>query len=335
MTRARQQLISCADTPYYHCIARCVRRAFLCGFDQYSNKSFEHRRQWVIDRLALLERVFCIDICAYAIMSNHYHLVLFINKDLADEISDLQVIERWLLLFKGPDLIQRFVAGEDLGKEQLCLITEIVDKWRARLQNISWLMRSLNEHIARLSNVEDNCKGRFWEGRFKSQALLDEHALLTCMAYVELNPIRAKMAETPEESEYTSIKQRIDEKEVVKIDEGAKDSDDQQLRLKEFLIKGDVLQAQIPFHYTDYLLLVDWSGRAIRPDKRGAIDEQLPAILIRLNIDGESWIKAMQPKGYHAFSRAMGCCERLRAYAKKLKMTWIKGVGTSLLLFPQ
>jgi len=334
MTRARQQLISCADTPYYHCIARCVRRAFLCGFDQYSNTSFEHRQQWVIDRLALLDQVFCIDICAYAIMSNHYHLVLFINKDLACEISDLEVIERWLLLFKGPDLIQRFVAGEELGKEHLCLIAEIVDKWRARLQNISWLMRTLNEHIARLSNFEDNCKGRFWEGRFKSQALLDEHALLTCMAYVELNPIRANMAATPEESEYTSIKQRIDDEAVVINDEGANDYDKQKIQLKEFLTKGDILQAQIPFHYTDYLSLVDWSGRAIRPDKRGAIDATLPAILIRLNIDEENWIKAMQPKGNHSFSRAMGCCDQLRAYAKKLEIGWIKGVGTSLRLFP-
>ena len=211
MTRARQQLINCADTPYYHCIARCVRRAFLCGFDKYTNKSFEHRRQWVIDRLALLERVFCIDVCAYAIMSNHYHLVVCINKELADEISDLEVIERWLLLFKGPYLVQRYIAGEALGKEQLCLIAEIVDQWRARLQNISWLMRTLNEHIARRSNVEDSCRGRYCEGRFKSQVLLDEQALLTCMAYVELNPIRAKMALTPESSEYTSIKQRIED----------------------------------------------------------------------------------------------------------------------------
>jgi len=67
----------------------------------------------------------------------------------------------------------------------------------------------LNEYISKRANIEDNCTGHFWESRFKSQALLDERALLTCMAYVDLNPIRACMAKTPETSEYTSIQERI------------------------------------------------------------------------------------------------------------------------------
>jgi len=203
MTRARSQQICCQDTPYYHCISRVVRRAFLCGFDKTTQQDFEHRRQWMLDRLAEIERVFCIKVCTYAIMSNHYHLVLYINKKEVDSLSDQEVIERWRRIYKGPDVIQRFVAGEKLSKEHHGLIAEIVAKWRERLEDISWFMRALNEPIARQANYEDSCTGHFWEGRFKSQALLDEQALLTCMAYVELNPIRAKMTDM---SGFASIK---------------------------------------------------------------------------------------------------------------------------------
>jgi hypothetical protein len=75
--------------------------------------------------------------------------------------------------------------------------------------DISWFMRLLNQSIATQANQEDNCTGHFWEGRFKSQALLDEAALVACMAYVDLNPVRANIAKTPESSGYTSVKQRV------------------------------------------------------------------------------------------------------------------------------
>ncbi len=336
MTRARSQQICCQDTPYYHCISRVVRKAFLCGFDNDTQRDYEHRRPWVIDRLAELDTVFCIDICAYAIMSNHYHLVLYINKQQVDELTDLEVIERWRKIYTGPDIIKRYLAGEKLSKAHHVLIAEVVDKWRHRLEDISWFMRCLNEHIARKANFEDNCKGHFWENRFKSQALLDEQALLTCMAYVELNPIRAKMADTPETSEFTSIKQRISDHKQLdnKSLKNASTQMNTRVPLKAFLSHGDYLKDQIPYGYQEYLELVDWSGRAIREDKRGAIDDQIPSILIRLGIDETHWCKAMQPKGAHQFSRAIGCRDKLQAYAAKLNIHWIKGITLSTKLFP-
>ena len=336
MTRARSQQICCQDTPYYHCVSRVVRRAFLCGYDQTTQQDFEYRRQWMLDRLAEIEAVFCIDVCSYAIMSNHYHLVLYINKAEVDSLTDQEVIERWRKIYTGPDIIQRFIAGEELSKEHHELIAEIVEKWRGRLEDISWFMRSLNEPISRKANFEDGCTGHFWEGRFKSQALLDEQALLTCMAYVELNPIRAQMAEMPETSEFTSIKQRIDEDQRLLDRKPQKGTEERSksLLLKKFVAVGSPLTDEIPYLYREYLELVDWSGRVIRADKRGAIDSRLPPILMRLGIDEEEWHKAMQPKGAHQFSRAMGRCDAMREHAKRLAIKWIKGIGVSAKLFP-
>ena len=162
MTRARAQQICCQDTPYYHCISRVVRKAFLCGFDRSTQQNYEHRRKWVLDRLAEIDEVFCIDVCAYAIMSNHYHLILYINKPEVDALTDLEVIKRWRKIYSGSDIIQRFLDGETLTKEHLVLIAETVEKWRNRLEDISWFMRCLNEYIARKANFEDNCTGHLY-----------------------------------------------------------------------------------------------------------------------------------------------------------------------------
>ena len=107
MTIARSRQISLEDTPYYHVVSRCVRRAFLCGEDSHSGQSYEHRRQWVVDKLGLLSQVFAIEICAYAVMSNHYHLVLKVAPDKAMGWSDCEVAERWAVLFQWPPLLRR------------------------------------------------------------------------------------------------------------------------------------------------------------------------------------------------------------------------------------
>ena len=114
MTRPRKSLISLVDTPYYHIGSRCVRRTFLCGQDKLSGRCYEHRRQWIVDRVRLLSSVFAIDIGSYAIMSNHYHLVVKLDPDQLTTLSNDDIINRWLCLFKGPILVQRFRAGEAL-----------------------------------------------------------------------------------------------------------------------------------------------------------------------------------------------------------------------------
>ncbi len=167
----------CSHRPWRsHCIARCVRRAWLWGYDEYAGKDYSHRKQWVIERLQQLCSVFPIEVCAYAVMSNHYHLVLHVDSERARKWSREEFIERWTVLFGAPNLVKRWLRGEAIEAERQTG-EHIIRRWRTRLVDISWFMRCLNEHLARRANIEDQCTGRFWEGRFKSQALLDEASL--------------------------------------------------------------------------------------------------------------------------------------------------------------
>ena len=289
MTRARNQLISLETTPYYHCISRCVRRAFLCGEDSLTGKSYEHRKVWVIERLKELADVFAIDICAYAVMSNHYHLLLRVDLERAQAWALPQVVEQWTKLYGVPLLVGRYLRG-DATKAESVEAEKIIETWRERLGDISWFMRTLNEGLARRANEEDNCKGRFWEGRFKSQALLDEAAVLTCMSYVDLNPVRAGIADTPEQSDFTSIQQRLHE---VAKDRGSQEKADTSQRVPLMpLVKQrhDRHRNAIGFTLRDYLELVDWAGRAVREGKRGAIAADAPPILRRVGLDPNGYL---------------------------------------------
>ena len=284
MTRPRSTIVSLVDTPYYHCISRCVRRAFLCGKDRFSGKSFEHRKPWLVDRLRHLSSVFAIDIAAYAVMSNHYHLVVHIDKHRCQTWTENEVIDRWLQLYKGPDLIHRYNKAEPLHSAEKDKIKEIVEIWRSRLSSISWFMACLNEFIARKANVEDCCKGRFWEGRFKSKALLDVTALLSTMAYVGLNPVRAGIASNLNNSNFTSIQDRI--REVSKQGIKGKPS----LMIFSESKMQDEHITTIPFHLKDYIDLVDWTGRIVRKNKRGKIPAHEPSMLSQLKLSPSQWI---------------------------------------------
>ncbi|MFC4260035.1 transposase [Marinobacter lacisalsi] len=298
MPRPREQQISLSDTPYYHVVSRCVRRTFLCGVDDQTGQSYEHRRQWIEQRIRLLSSIFTIDLCAYAVMSNHYHLVVKLYPQQAESWSDDDVLNRWTSLFKGPLLVQRYQSGEDLHEAELRSVKQTIGVYRQRLTDLSWFMKCLNESIAREANREDDCTGHFWESRFKSQALLSEQALLSCMAYVDLNPVRADMAKTPETSDHTSIQERIASR--FNLAEAVQ-SQTAQLFLKQFPLPLKPLlnfegaarnepQLGILFSLSDYLELVDYTGRIINPDKRGHIAEHQPPILKRFELTAEDWL---------------------------------------------
>ncbi len=321
MTYARKNLVSLADTPYYHVVSRCVRRAWLWGFDRYASRDYSHRKDWVTERLSQLTSVFSIDICAYAVMANHYHLVLHVDRSKANALSPEEVVKRWGRLFRVPLIVARWLQQEGSEAEQ-ALARKIVESWRRRLVDISWFMRTLNEHLARRANAEDGCKGRFWEGRFRSQALVDAAGLLTAMAYVDLNPIRAGIADTPETSAFTSIYERILAR-ATSVEQLDPEVSEPTVPLLPF--QGAGSETGIPFSEPEYLQLVDWTGRALRPDKRGAIDAGLPPILHRLNVHGTAWCVVMRPKG-NLFGRAIGTLDQLRSHAQTLRQSWIRGL---------
>lgn len=322
MTQSRASQISLDDTPYYHCICRCVRRAFLCGRDHYSGQDYEHRRQWVVDRLALLVDVFAVDLCAYAVMSNHYHLVLKVDRHRALAWSPEEVAFRWLRLFSGHPLVRLWQAGAADAAESLQAL-EIIEVWRARLFDLGWFMKCLNEHLARRANEEDKCTGRFWESRYKSQALLDEKSLLRCMVYVDLNPVRAGMAATPEASDYTSVQQRSAALTPTRPEEVA--------NLPQLLPFVDAHTVETEDEKTlgrvrllDYLELVDATGRVILAGKRGAIGGNAAGVLERLGIDQRAWLRHMAPRKCRA-PLALGSLARLRAFAASTGRCWVSG----------
>ena len=330
MTRARATLVSVEQTPYYHCVGRCVRRAYLCGVDATSGRNCEHRRDWMRQRLAELVEVFAIDLCAYALMSNHYHLVVQLRPAAAGEWSAEEVVERWTRLFSGPEVARRFLREELLDAAEHAHLDALVASWRARLGNLSWFMRCLNEWIARRANAEDGCTGHFWEGRFKTQALLDDAAVVTAMAYVDLNPVRAGLAADIPSSDYTSAQDRL-----AALTRPAPASEAVRPSLLPFAdaARGDTSSA-LPFNLLDYLELLDETGRVVRDDQRGFIDGATPCLLARLGVAPGEWLKtvtALQSR----YERAMGAPERLRRLAAAWAAQWICGIGFARRLYAE
>jgi hypothetical protein len=215
-------------------------------------------------------------------------------------------------------LTQKYVREETLSVGERITFEETVEEYRRRLFDISWLMRDLNEFIAREANKEDGCTGRFWEGRFKSQALLDESAVLACMAYVDLNPIRAKMESTPETSANTSIKKRTT---------AIKNQHRQPKTLMPFV--GNPRQDMpkgITYHLKDYCELVDITGRCIREDKAGHIDHSQSPILERLGLSSEQWLTLTTEFEKH-FCYAAGAELMMNAFKSHTGHQRLRGMG--------
>ncbi|MCP5066417.1 MAG: transposase [bacterium] len=361
MAIARRTLVDPAQSGVFHCISRCVRRAFLCGRDSYSGRNFEHRRAWIRDRLRELTEVFALEVHAYAVMSNHLHVVARTLPERIEAWSDEEVARRWLRIFPGVRALSvRDGPPDELALRVLCRDRKKLALIRTRLADLSWFMRCLNEPIARRANREDNCSGRFWEGRFKCEKLDDEGAALACMAYVDLNPVRAGMAATPEQSDFTSAQDRATARKARhQLDRAPQDPNPEQAALIENARKearSDQWLAPIGALSTpptcdevapgpeaaranppgptspllhdvtldQYLELLDWTGRQIRAGKRGRIAAELSPLLERLDLDVEAWVENVETFG-GLFHRIAGKLRRLRELASATGRSWLHG----------
>ena len=350
--QARGEVIDPAEVQVVHCLQRCVRRAFLCGDDPITGQSFEHRREWIRQRLEFLASVFAVDCLTYTVMSNHIHLVLRSRPDVVATWSDEQVARRWLRLF--PQRRDQDGSPAEPTQAEIEMIVhdpKVLAERRSRLSDLSWWMRCTAENIARRSNAEDEVTGHFWEGRYRAVVLLDEASLLACAAYVDLNPIRAAMAETPETSTFTGAKDRIDDlcEREDRTRMSTHDWERSRRRKKsgwlspvEIDERSDRVGADVEpsgrrasrkgflsISMLSYLELLDWTGRQIRKDKYGSIPKHLAPILGRIGLDCHGWCDLVKQFG-KVFKRAAGRADSLAGEAARRHQHWLCAPGNPL-----
>ncbi|TVR42921.1 MAG: transposase [Planctomycetota bacterium] len=323
MRQPRERQFDPAAPPWLHCISRCVRRALLCG------EGYEHRKAWIERRLALLARHFAVQIGAYAIMSNHLHLVLRPRPQAALELSDDQVLRAWWALRENEDLDAdpvRASSPEVRGMlEGVAKENGFIERWRGRLGSVSWFMKAIKEPLSRMANREDDCTGAFWEGRFRSVPLLDTAAIATCMVYVDLNPIRAQLATSPETSAFTSVKARIEARAAAAAHGKQVRPQVEHPWLTPVNEMTSSQEGDPGLSLDAYLRLVDGVGRCRRADKAGAIAGDLVAIIQRLDADlvpGE-WARSMLTSRSLGGS-ALGKVVNLAVEAQRRGVQWLQ-----------
>ena len=345
----RRDLVDDGEVGFYHCVARCVRRAFLCGLDPLSGKDFDHRKNWIRNRLEMLAGCFAVEVVSFAVMSNHLHVILRIRPDIATAWAPQEILRRWRLLSRPPKA--KSATAADIGEAQP--VDSVLETWRDRLSSVSWFMRYLCEPIARQANREDQCSGRFFQGRFSSVRLLDEAAVLACSLYVDLNPVRAGIADTPEGSEFTSAHDRIvgrqvdttatttnpvspENPSVVRDPDGwlapLPLAGDPEPRATRNAGRRASNRGVLEMTLDEYLKVLDWTGRQLRAGKRGVITAELPPILARLAADAGGWLDCVREFG-RRFRAAAGRAEAMRTHAVRLGRRSLRGLGASRLAF--
>jgi REP element-mobilizing transposase RayT len=330
MTIARAHLVDPSVTRWYHCVTRCVRRAFLLGDGDTDRKT------WIEDRLRELAGIFSISVGGFTVLDNHWHFLVRLDPDFAAGWSDEEVVRRWGRLFPPRDKARQPLPVSDDWVNGRLDDAEWVARARQRLQSLSWFMKCLKEPLSRMANREEQTRGAFFEGRFKSVAILDEESLLATCAYIDLNPVAAGIAAVPEASAYTSIKQRVEHVEAAGRVEDLKAAEQGSVagQARSSGLEGSHWLCPIEdrrgldggregmvegFTLGSYLLLLESTGRLFREGK-AAISAELAAVFERLGTGADAWQARLLKLGggrllgrYFAASR-----RRLREVAERL-----------------
>jgi hypothetical protein len=294
------------------------------------------RKQWIDERIEELAQIFSIAVGGFSVMDNHLHVLVRLDPEVAAAWSDEEVVRRWGRLFPPRDKKRQPLPVSNDWVQSRLRDAGWVATTRQRLQSLSWFMKCLKEPLARLANSQDETRGFFFEGRFKSVAILDEESLLATCAYIDLNPVAAGIAKVPETSKHTSIKERVDHVEAQGRREdlkaahkgsvaastasaGLEDAHwlcpiEDRRRIdssREGMIEG--------FSLGSYLLLVDYSGRVFREGK-AMISREVAAIFERIGTTAENWQARLEKLSK---SRLLGrflaaSRQRLREVAQRL-----------------
>ncbi len=322
---SRRDVFDPSDINVAHVINRTVRRCFLFGQDELSGKNFDHRKVWIEELLEHFAAHFGIDLLCFSILSNHYHLILRTRPDAVATWDDTEVARRWLMIcpHRNVDGKPARPSESELNMIRKCPVK--LAEIRKRLSDISWWMRLLNQRVAQRANREEEETGRFWQDRFKAIRIVDEESLLACAAYVELNPIRAAIAETLEASDHTSIQRRIN----AELKQTTLPAETRRKQLADFLApltlderSGETgpVPSQADSRCSDkgflaidlasYIELLDWTARQVVEDKPGRTPTSIPPILQRLGIESGSWLELVQTFS-KTFRIVAGRCDRV------------------------